>query len=470
MNHPPQQQQVSEALDRARRMQHASREHASAIYGLYAIGCVEEAAALLVDALAAPAGAPPDHEALAFAAFQLGRHEIAREFYARVVTAAPRDALAWYNLATSDRNLGRLRDAEEECDRALRLAPDLAAPALLRSQLRTQTAECNHVGALRSALSAGPAANAKVFLHHALGKEYDDLGEYDLAFEHFALGAAARRATLRYDVQNDLHKLQRIEEAFGAQVLTNAPPLLTPSYGFIVGLPRSGTTMIERILTNGLAARSNGETDHLFAALNEAASAAGSDVFERVAQADSTHVRSAYARRAGRAQVGRPILEKLPFNYLYAGAIRLTLPNARTLFVTRAPADNCLAMFSTLFGSGYPFSYTLVELAEYYIAYERLLAHWRTTVGEQLLEVAYEDVVADPGGKGRAIATHFGIAWRDEMIRIENNSAASATASAAQVRSPIYVKAKGRWRNYATHLRPLMERLERAGIDPTRGT
>lgn len=464
-------EQLDLALARAGGRGCASQEHAKAVQILRALGRHGDAEDLLAAAMALPPGLPADHEALGFVAFQAGRHEASRDFYARVVEALPSDALAWYNLASGERNLGRLDDAERACSQALHLAPDMAQAALLRSQLHTRTAEQNHIDDLRAMLSRAPAGQGHdVFLHYALGKEFDDLGDYDAAFRHFSLGAGARRLALDYDVRQDLHKLARITEAFSVDRLSRAPALTAPDYGFIVGLPRSGTTMIERILTGSAAARSNGETDNLFGALGEAAATAGGDIFDRVAGADPALVVPAYARRAGHAGPGQLILEKLPFNYLYAGAIRQTLPNARTLLVRRTPADNLFAMFSTLFGSGYPFSYALDELADYYGAYHALAAHWRAAVGEQMLEVAYEDVVSDPLSHGRTIARHFDIGWDDDMVRIEKNATASATASAAQVRRPIYASAKGRWRNYARQLRPLTERLERAGIDPARSS
>ena len=236
------------------------------------------------------------------------------------------------------------------------------------------------------------------------------------------------------------------------------------------GRRRTFTQRSEQIIGFAIAprARSNGETDNLLGALGEGAAATGADVFERVAGANGARVLAGYARRAGSPAAGDIILEKLPFNYLYAGAVRLTLPCARTLLVNRAPADNLFAMYSTLFGSAYPFSYSFGDLAAYYFAYSELLDHWRKVLGPQLLEVAYENVVSEPERNGRKIAGHMGIAWDDAMVRIERNKTASATASAAQIRRPIYRTAAGRWRNYERHLRPLLDLLEAGGIDPFR--
>lgn len=459
---------LADLLEAAERRGCASREHAWAIGLLRALGRRAQASALLTAVETMPAGTPEDCEALGFAAFDAGAHEQSRDWYAKVAAARPGDALAWYNLATGERNLGRLDAAEAACERALHLAPDMAQAALMRAQVRTQSTAANHVDELRAMLrrpSMQPGGH--IFLHYALGKELDDLGEYGDAFEQFDRGARARRATLAYDVAQDVAKLQRIAEAFDARRLSRAPPLTAPAYGFILGLPRSGTTLVERILTGADQAQSNGETENLLSALTHAAGA-GADVFERVANADPARTQDAYERLAGAPGPGAVILEKLPLNYLYAGAVRLTLPSARIVRLHRAPADNGLAMFSTLFGSGYPFSYSLDELAAYHLAYHKLSAHWRETLGDQWMEAAYEDVVPDPVAEGRRIAGHIGVAWSDAMIRIEDNTSASATASAAQVRRPIYRTAAGRWRNYERHLRPFLHALEAAGLDPAR--
>ncbi|MBP9233233.1 MAG: sulfotransferase [Afipia sp.] len=455
-------------LDQARARRCASKEHAIAVQTLCALGRHGEAAALLDRLAAMPAGTAEDDEALGFAAFAAGAHQLSRDCYARVVDARPDDPLAWYNLAAGERTIGQLEAAEAACDQALRLSPGAYEAALLRSVLRTQTVDRNHVEALQGMLERAPAPPAIISLHYALGKEYEDLGDYDAAFHHFSCGATVRRQTLSYEVADDVAKLRRIIESFDAGRLALAPGLTPPAYGFIVGLPRSGTTMIERILTGSPRARSNGETDNLLGALGEGAAATGADVFERVAGANGARVLAGYARRAGSPAAGDIILEKLPFNYLYAGAVRLTLPCARTLLVNRAPADNLFAMYSTLFGSAYPFSYSFGDLAAYYFAYSELLDHWRKVLGPQLLEVAYENVVSEPERNGRKIAGHMGIAWDDAMVRIERNKTASATASAAQIRRPIYRTAAGRWRNYERHLRPLLDLLEAGGIDPFR--
>jgi hypothetical protein len=310
-----------------------------------------------------------------------------------------------------------------------------------------------------------------VLLGYALAKELDDIGRFDEAFRWFATAAAARRSRLAYDVATDERKLQRIataypREMFGARVHSGAgaqTAVDSSRYLFIVGLPRSGTTLLERILTGLPGARSNGETDNFSGALLAAARGPG-DVFQRAAAADPDSVAANYARAAGSGGAGERIIEKLPLNYLYVGAIRRALPEARVLVVKRAPLDSCFAMYRTLFAAGYPFSYHLEELGRYYAAYERLLDHWRSVLGDALHEVIYEDLVGDPKRTGATIAAYCGLTWSDAAVDIQNNKSVSLTASAAQIRRPIYGSSSGRWRHYRRHLEPLIDTLRDAGV------
>ncbi len=452
----------------ARSLKVKSVEHVSWIHALSESGGRAQALAELEAVMRLPGGQPVDLDAMAFEAFRLGAHEIACELYAQIVRIHPADAAAWYNLASAERTLGRFDESASACDRALALDPSQFQAALLRSEVRKQTVQANHVDDLRRRLATTKDGRALVLLHYALGKELDDLGDYDAAFHAFATGAQHRRRALDYDVGRDLWKLARITEVFDAKRLAHAPPLQAIEHGFILGMPRSGTTLIERVLTGNEAVASNGETDNLLQALVEGAPQDEPDVFLRFAGADPARVGQSYARRARDARGRRLVLEKLPFNYLYVGAIRLTLPGARVVLLARSPADNCLAMYSTLFGSAYPFSYDLAELGRYYVGYRKLMAHWKASTGDQLLEVGYEDFVESPGTHGPRVAAHLGVEWSQAMLRIEDNPSASATASAAQVRRPIYRTAAGRWRRYAKHLAPLLAVLEVAGIDPDR--
>ena len=463
---PPVDAKLAQAECAARPLKHASRLHAVVSQLLAASGRRAEAIERLLSALALPPGSAQDCEALGFVAFGLGQHQVARELYARVTDMLPRDATAWYNLATGERSMGDLKAAEAASSKAITLDPQLFQLYLFRSQLFVQTASTNHVTEVREALRVNRnAAAAQIFLNYALGKELDDLGRYDEAYAHFALGARSRRDGMRYDLDRDLAKLSRIAEVFDNQTLQRTAAIGgSERFAFIVGLPRSGTTLIERLLTGHPRVRSNGETDTFSTALLRNLPASADDVFWRAAQADLDKVASAYANAVGHSADPRLVLEKLPLNYLYAGSIHMALPRSKIILVRRGAVDNCFAMFSTLFGTAYPFSYDFGELAAYYAAYDALVSHWKSCLSDQLLEVSYEDFVRDPAGIGPVVASHLVLDWRPEMLKIENNATSSATESAAQIRRPIYRSAVGRWRNYSDHLKPLIHALASQGV------
>jgi tetratricopeptide (TPR) repeat protein len=456
----------------------AGKTACSAAHGLLStillrLGRPAQAEAAVESALACASGTAEAYAALAYVSVALGRHERANTLYQRATRLGPNAPGLWFNLASSERTLGRLEQAEVACDRAIALDPREYRGYLLRSELRTQTAAANHVEPLRAELArADLPPGGRVLLGYALGKELDDLAQYEEAFSWFALAASTRRRQLTYDVAADEHLLRRIAAAFpresGRAVRGQDE---SRRFIFIVGLPRSGTTLLERILTGLPDVRSNGESEYFGRALLGGALAEGAaadrsapDVLARTAAADWDAVAAGYMRLADSGGGREAIIEKLPLNYLYLGAIRRALPGARLVLVNRSPLDVCLAMYCTLFGEAYPFSYDLRDLARYYAAYSRLLAHWRDACGEAIHEVSYEELVSSPVSVGASVAQFCGLEWRDCAVQIERNTAVCLTQSSAQVRRPIHRASTARWRHYRTQLVPLIEALRQHGV------
>jgi tetratricopeptide (TPR) repeat protein len=423
-----------------------------------------DADAVIEAAMRLKTGSPDAYDALAFASMGLGRHERASELYRRAAELAPGTSRFWHNLAACDRGLGRLQEAEASCDRAIVADHADFSSYLLRSELRVQTNEFNHVEELKGRLvEAGEDARAQVLIGYALAKELDDLDRVDEAFHWFSTAARARRARLAYDVGVDEQKMRRIREAFTDCASVGCEKVDSSRFIFIVGLPRSGTTLVERILTGLPGVHSNGETDNFANALLGAAPPEGGDIFERASRADPGEVARRYVGLAG-DEARDFIIEKLPMNYLYVGAILRALPAAKVLWVRRSPIDSCFAMYRTLFAEAYPFSYDFNDLARYFAAYEDLMRHWRTLAAERLYEVGYERLVADPAAQAAAIARYCGVGWTAAALAIQNNTAVSLTASASQVRRPIYGTSSGRWRQYRAHLGALIDALRERGV------
>jgi tetratricopeptide (TPR) repeat protein len=426
---------------------------------------VEEAERVVVEALQLGTGSGDAYDALAHVSITLGLPEQANALYRRAVEREPGTSRFWYNLASSERSLGRIAEAEFACNRSLSLDRMAYPSYLLRSELRVQKPESNHVPELEAVLaSRGLDERGRTAIGYALAKELDDLGRYDEAFHWFSEAAQARRRRLAYDVKIDESKIQRIIDTYSVHHLS-APVERTDSarYVFIVGLPRSGTTLLERILTGIQGVRTNGETENFSRALLEATPPGKEDIFARTIRADSREVARRYAQLSLAAADDCLIIEKLPHNYLYLGAIYRALPQAKLLSMNRSPLDSCFAMYRTLLAA-YPFSYDLEDLARYYAAYSRLMAHWRAALGVRLCEVSYEDLVSRPEAVAARVASYCGLQWEPAAIRVEDNEHACFTASASQVRRPIYSTSVGRWRHYRKYLKPLERKLQELGI------
>lgn len=461
----------SEALPLAERAVAGQRTcvpaHAMLATILLRLGRAQEAEHVVAQALACKPGIADAYDGLAHVSMLMGRHERSNALYQRVVSIDPDTPRFWYNLASSERSFGRLAQAEAACDRAIALDRTQYPSYLLRAELRVQTPEANHVAALQEELSRpGVDDRARLFLGYALGKELDDLGRFDEAFHWFHEAARTRRRHLSYEIAADERKLERIRQTFSADAVRAARHGIDSSrHVFVVGLPRSGTTLVERILLGLAGVRSNGETENFSRALLAASPSDSRDVFARAAAADPAIVAAGYERLAAAGDAAAAIVEKLPMNYLYLGAIHRALPQARLVLVRRSPLDSCFAMYRTLFGDAYPFSYDFEELARYYAAYEALIEHWRAAFGERIHEVCYEDLVRDPARMGAALAAHCGLAWSERALEVQASTAVSLTASAAQIRRPIYGTSSGRWRRYRAHLAPLIGHLRARGVE-----
>jgi thioredoxin-like negative regulator of GroEL len=400
---------------------------------------------------------------------QLGRHEEAYGCALRVKAFDPEQINHLYLLASAAIAMGKIDEAETLLDKIVRKAPQEGDIYYNRAGLRKQTAERNHVRQIRESLGKTSKTDPRYApLCYALGKELEDLGEQDEAFSCFANGAAARKARLSYRVADEVDAATHIVNTFSAQWWENTPAgddAASPV--FILGLPRSGTTLVDRITSAHSQVSSLGEVnDFAYGVMREGFLAKNKfDLIERTARADMHNLGSQYWRSLrGYGEAGPYLIDKTPANYLYLGLIAKALPKARIIHVRRHPLASGYAMFKTLFRMGYPFSYALDDIGHYYLAYHRLMAHWRGLFGERILDIQYENLVDHQEAVSREIIDHCALQWEAACLDFHRNAAPTATASATQVRQPIYRSALDLWRHHEKALQPLRTILEAGGV------
>ncbi len=376
------------------------------------------------------------------------------------------------NLAACCVNLGKTAEARAIYEALLEQAPAHQRNHYELSRLRRAT-DLTHVEQMQEVLrTANLPPDRNIFLYYAIGKELEDLGQWAEAFRYYRMAGDAVASVSPYDVAQDLALIDRIIEVCDANWLAAAPHnTATDSTGktpiFIVGLPRTGTTLTDRIVASHSQVESIGETFCMQRVLQQVAGAAGSGgmtpaVIEAAAGQDISLVASGYLDAVAYRFGDKPlVIEKLPENMLYLGFIAKAFPQARLVRLQRNPMDACFAMYKQSF---FRFAYTLDDLGRYYIAHERLVRHWTGLLGDRLIEVGYEALVADQEGQTRRLLARLGLEFEQACLEFDQNETAVATASSAQVREKIHSRSVNRWQRFEQELQPLRRMLESAGI------
>jgi len=396
----------------------------------------------------------------------------ARPIYAKARASIGNQPALLYDLAVAQFHSGDSAAAAATLETLLTLAPKVGHALYLRSTLGRQTEASNHVDDLRARLASGfPNATARAGCLYALAKELEDLGQADAAFSALTEGAVLKRQSFNYDVAAECAAIDAVRTTYSAAVMQTAAVGDDEAGAiFIVGMPRTGTTLVERMLSRHSEVKSAGELLDFGQALASAArkcqlAATEKSLVEASLDIDFAALGHDYlvgARQA--APPCRMFIDKMPINFIYCGLIKKALPKARILHLVRDPMDCAYAIYKTLFGQAYLYSYDLSELAAYYRSYHQLMQHWHAVMPGAILDVHYEDLVADTEVQARRILDWCGLDWQAAVLNPADNAAPSTTASAAQVREPIHTGSVHKWRQYAAGLAPLRARLVAAGI------
>jgi tetratricopeptide (TPR) repeat protein len=403
---------------------------------------------------------------------QIAAHEAALRCHRRLDALLPNHPDVLRGLAAAETSVGLMDEAEAHLDRAIALDPGEFDAYYNRAVLRRQAPSHHHVDQLRQVL-AGPARGTRgeIPVCYALAKELEDLGDHAASFACLKRGADGRRAVLSYRVESDLAAIDQIVRSFDRpiQPIAEAPP---PERGrplFVLGLPRSGTTLVEQILAAHPAVEGLGELTEFPMALMRLLPgiADRAELIRRASRVDGAALGRSYLEAASGYRTGRPcFVDKLPSNFLYLGLIRLALPGAAIVHLRRQPMDALYAIYKTLFRMGYPYSYSPSDLARYYAAYRRLMAHWDAVAPGAVLHLDYEALVREPEPNARRLLEASTLPWDPACLAFHAGKTPVATASAAQVREPIHARSVGLWRRYERELAPLAAALEAEGIDP----
>ena len=382
----------------------------------------------------------------------------------------PDYAEAYYNLGATLCEVGRLKEARSAYEKAVELGPRNPAFYLALANVKRFSPGDHHLTAMETleAELTSFSSKERISLHFALGKAYDDLEKHNESFRHLLKGNALKRQLTPYNEPAAHDLLSRVQAVFTAELIRGKRDHGNPSRSpvFVLGMPRSGTTLVEQILASHPKVFGAGELIAIAGAVaNLGEPAPGTARYLEVVSFMSgdelyrfgSNYVSAIRNLAPKAE---RITDKMPMNFIFIGLIYLVLSNTRIIHVKRDPIDTCYSCYANLFAAGQEYSYDLAELGRFYRAYDRLMEHWRTVLPPGvMLAVQYEDVVGDLKSEARRIVAHCGLQWDDSCLAFHGATRPVRTASAAQVRLPIYRTSIGRSLPYKQWLSPLVKEL-----------
>jgi tetratricopeptide (TPR) repeat protein len=376
------------------------------------------------------------------------------------------------NLAACSVHVGRIEEARDIYRALLKKFPEHQRNHYELSKLDTAR-DSSHVDEMKRILdSTKQPAEKNIYLYYALGKELEDLERWDEAFEYYEKAGTAAASVANYDVAKDVRLIDKVIETCTAEWIAgdesrNDMNVVDKIPVFIVGLPRTGTTLTERILSSHSHVESIGETFFMQILLKQMSGvrtpdAMNAEIVAAAATCDVFNLGRRYLDAVAYKFGDKPMfIEKFPENILYLGFIARAFPSARIIHLVRNPMDACFALYKQSF---FRYAYTLSDLGAYYLAYHDLSCHWREALGDRLIEVRYEDLVSDFDTETRQLLKALGLDFEEACLNFEQNRAASNTASSVQIRERAHTRSVNRWRRFERQLQALRNCLESGGV------
>ncbi|MEM7431492.1 MAG: sulfotransferase [Pseudomonadota bacterium] len=400
-----------------------------------------------------------------------GRTDDALKCYQRVVDIQPTHAGGWLSLGHTLKTVGRQTEAVDAYRECIRVRPDNGEAFWSLANLKTYQLSAEDIAAMRDSVEKdeGVSTQSRVNLLFALGKASEDAGDYDAAWDFYSRGNSEQRQLEYYDSTETEVSNDELIEVFDAELLERLSGLgdPDPSPIFILGLPRSGSTLLEQILSSHSAVEGTSELPYIgrvATSLNRNR-ADGINYPFAVRELGERHLRALandYLTWAGfHRHTDRPFfVDKMPNNFPSIGLIHLMLPNAKIIDARRYPLDSTFSCYRQLFAKGQTFVYDLSDIGEYYLQYQRIMDYWHQVLPGRVLTVQYEDMVTDFDDQVRRLLDYCELPFEEDCLNFYKTDRPVRTASSEQVRQPVYTKSVHYWRNYEQHLEELIEVLE----------
>ena len=427
-----------------------------------ALTCADKAAALPIDdAFVA--------DVVGVIYSRTGFHEKAVPFFEKAVHLNPAPANFHYNLGASLQFSGDFAGAKASYTRTIERQPDAYRALSSLVSLSRQTISDNHLPELKRLFETKKKdPDARLHLGHAIAKTMEDLDDYTGSLAWLRRAKQLKRETLDYDVQSDL-RLFEVVARTTTGIVTNHAEYSDAAPIFIIGLPRTGTTLVDRILSSHPDVTSAGELNTFAGLIKDQAGTSSNrvldvDTLENVVDGDLAGLGRAYIEATRNLARGAlRFTDKMPLNFFYAGLIHRALPSARIVALRRDPIDSCVSNYRQLFSTSYSYynySFDLDETATYYRAFDKLMSHWRDVLpANRFTEIHYEEIVRAQENTTRKLLEFCDLAWDESCLRFHENTAPVSTASSVQVRKPLYSGSIGRWKKYGSDLDELRRRL-----------